>query len=1061
MKKILPFAALNLAISLAQGVGVFTADWNGDISIEDDSKDKVAFRCVGWGQNWEYYSTFTLTDKEVVRTDDSYAVTGKLRLKDGKECALLQSVSLAGKSGSVEKYALSFALEGNEFSGLRGVTTDFVGNMGMMREGKVLVDGVPFSFPEKTNPDKFSATLDAKKIELVFDDGVLTINCIGRPFIQDDRKFGNDTFSIRFDVPKRGGGYEADLEMEFKRPSFDFVPLGGLFNATLDTQYAMPSHERVGFVKYDLASPNSAVKIGAGESLEIPANGKAAPFAYILSAGESLANIDLRTKSGGQTSGVSKLKSSAKVWTSELKDGKTLAVYSNKIGLDGQNCDSLIIENRTDAPVYILAATLSDTGCPAEKLFCHIITAGSDYFPIEYIPEVVKGSALDFSFLMDAPAGKYGFATPQGDDVEFEKRPGKPAKFFGNNTSMYGSFPPKELAGKVADSWARTGYNLCRIHYAYDELLADMDSPDGTGLKKDMLDKLDFFIAKLKERGIYITTDLYISRHFKEGVIEPEFKYDTYRLDDKKALFFLSKNARENLKKFSANLLNHVNPYTGLALKDDPALISINLVNENTIVQLARYSNLAPVFQKKYREWLKEKNLPYVADNDGLQFEKFLTEVEEEFYQDMKTFLRSMGVKAMLTDQNHMSSAAQSLQSRQYDILDTHTYYGHPVFYKKDWQLPAALINTSSIPKFGAREIGRGAQAIKGKPFSMTEWNHVINNDTSAEGAFLMGAYGALHGWDILCRYAYRHPEHDFKPIKMDFFDTGSNPVISLSERAAALFLLRGDVRQSDMEIPYLVSADFLENASPEKMRQKHDIGELYLRLALVGSPKIIFADKISDIKLPPKSPFALISEKGWEKAKLGVPTLEAWNMDDLKKAQDILGKDMIDAEKGVYTSSTKEMQMDAPKGVWKLVTPRSEAFIAPKETPVVGKFAKIETGRNWAAVLASSLDSSPLEKSSRILVLHLSDIKNTNMLFGDPQKENLLDWGGLPLLLRRTVTAMTLNLNPDEWTCYALSANGERLGKVEIQKSGRRAKLSLDTRSVYGPALAYELVKK
>ena len=70
-------------------------------------------------------------------------------------------------------------------------------------------------------------------------------------------------------------------------------------------------------------------------------------------------------------------------------------------------------------------------------------------------------------------------------------------------------------------------------------------------------------------------------------------------------MFFLSEKAEKNFQAFAANLLNHVNPYTKLAWKDDPALLSLSLVNENTIEATVNADTL-PLYNARFEKWLKE-----------------------------------------------------------------------------------------------------------------------------------------------------------------------------------------------------------------------------------------------------------------------------------------------------------------------------------------------------------------------------------------------------------------------------------------------------------------------
>lgn len=51
----------------------------------------------------------------------------------------------------------------------------------------------------------------------------------------------------------------------------------------------------------------------------------------------------------------------------------------------------------------------------------------------------------------------------------------------------------------------------------------------------------------------------------------------------------------------------------------------------------------------------------------------------------------------MLTDQNHWTGYYVTLTRKDYDIIDTHAYFGHPSFIEKKWQLPSKMKTKSSI----------------------------------------------------------------------------------------------------------------------------------------------------------------------------------------------------------------------------------------------------------------------------------------------------------------------------------------------------------------------------
>ncbi len=99
-----------------------------------------------------------------------------------------------------------------------------------------------------------------------------------------------------------------------------------------------------------------------------------------------------------------------------------------------------------------------------------------------------------------------------------------------------------------------------------------------TELDPVRMDQLDYLVFCLKQRGIYIVSDLYVSRHLEVGEI-PEFPGQRVWQETFKPLLFVLDSVMENWKRFTANWLNHRNPYTGLTWKEDPALVSVSLVN--------------------------------------------------------------------------------------------------------------------------------------------------------------------------------------------------------------------------------------------------------------------------------------------------------------------------------------------------------------------------------------------------------------------------------------------------------------------------------------------------
>lgn len=210
---------------------------------------------------------------------------------------------------------------------------------------------------------------------------------------------------------------------------------------------------------------------------------------------------------------------------------------------------------------------------------------------MEAVKPVVAGSILDFSGMLDAPAGKYGWiTTDEAGHFTAEKAAGKRFRFYGPNLCFSALCLDKPTAEKLADELARLGYTSVRFHH-YDDALSDRKGGDSTELLPEKLDRLDYLFYCMKERGIYITLDLYCSRRFRDGELPEAPVRDGYAM---KQLLPVYAPARENWKKFVRNLLTHRNPYTGLTWGGDPrAFRGVALEREHHLRELERQGETA------------------------------------------------------------------------------------------------------------------------------------------------------------------------------------------------------------------------------------------------------------------------------------------------------------------------------------------------------------------------------------------------------------------------------------------------------------------------------------
>ena len=171
---------------------------------------------------------------------------------------------------------------------------------------------------------------------------------------------------------------------------------------------------------------------------------------------------------------------------------------------------------------------------------------------------------------LDGPAGKYGWTKAVGQNFEFENLPGKPQRFYGVNLCMAANILTHEQSDILADRLARFGYNTLRYHHHENRLIKN-DPNDSTIIDPEKMDQFDYLFAALKKRGIYFTTDVYVSRDVRAAEIYPGEK-GNIAMDEFKNLLPVNAKAMESWKAFARNFLGHVNPYTGMTLAEDPAL---------------------------------------------------------------------------------------------------------------------------------------------------------------------------------------------------------------------------------------------------------------------------------------------------------------------------------------------------------------------------------------------------------------------------------------------------------------------------------------------------------
>jgi hypothetical protein len=609
-------------------------------------------------------------------------------------------------------------------------------------------------------------------------------------------------------------------------------------------------------------------------------------------------------------------------------------------------------------------------------------------------------SPADVSFLLDAPAGKDGFVRVQNGHLV--KGNGARLRLWGVHLTDWsrGSvmLPSKEDAAMWAQTLARYGVNCVRLHFI------DLDAPrgliaaggnDSRRFDAQQLDRLDFLVSELKKRGIYIDLNLNVGRSYKAG----DGVRDHDRIRWAKGMTLYDPRLIELQKEYAKQILTHVNPYTKLEYRHDPAIAIVEILNENALwvgfnaptpyyndMLTSQYNDwlettLTPAERQRLREitgapvdsLIPRLRGPEVGSAPRERYDaemRFITHAESKFYLDMAKYLRdSLGVKVPITgtaDHSHTGSSYPMLSSlAKLDIMDGHTYWQHPG--------SPPPVNTPMVnDPLHSTVVKLSRTAVAGKPYTVSEFNHPFPNDWASEGFPILAAYGSFQDWDAIMIYTFEPKrDADWSPYVGDPFDISLDPVRMTQMAAGALMFLRGDVRPA-----------------------RQTVNRSYTREQLFESRKL---DRSLQPYFTPGFPLSTPLRHGSRISAFDGPPTETF-----------AGSDSMP-----IVSDTRQLSWQVSpentNGIVTIDTERSQALIGFVRTG--GKSTKNLTAHidnSFASIVLVSLDSNPLSRTARMLLSAGSRVTNAGLQW-NPERTRTLNFGGPPSLIEPVTGAIVL----------------------------------------------------
>lgn len=661
--------------------------------------------------------------------------------------------------------------------------------------------------------------------------------------------------------------------------------------------------------------------------------------------------------------------------------------------------------------------------------------------------------ALDLSPFLKAPAGKHG--PIRAKDGHFFTGDGERFRIWGFNLTGSTCFPEKSDAPMFAEFIARRGINSIRFHYldsnwGNNATLFDPDLDHTQALQASQLDKLDFFVAELKKRGVYSNFNLNVGRHFRKGDEVKDFEL----LGLGKTVSYFDERIQKLHAEFARQLLTHVNPYTGLAYIEEPALMIVELVNENSIVeswvkgrtqgQLTEPSrsiwrDIPPSYAEKltqhYNEWLmtqlnpKElkrlrqecqiqphESVPRLAPwqfskASNLRFQteaRFYIHLELQYFNRMYRFLKDeLKCQALVvgsSDHNHHMSGLPHLKSTsQMDVVDSHVYWQHPAGNWMEDIQNSAMVNEPL--KSTVVQLSRSK--VVGKPFIVSETNHPAPSDYATEGIPILAAYAQFLDWDGIYFYTLSHgspKEWDTRhPMQ---FDMGPDPVKMTNFSAAAYMFYRQDLK----------------------------IAERTHRLKYTNE-QVLESLRLEDHHFPFYSP-------GLDPA---IPLVHGLEIANFASKTPVAHPKLTNTDRNRLLSDTGELawvtNTESTMGYITVNTPKTQilcGYIGKENASLDNLAVNLESA--FCSIIISSQDNLPLKSSSSILVAATSKSAPQNMKWKDQTlRKTLIHWGALPMQMKALQGTITLkNLEKGRaFQVTAMDANGMTLGHhIETQEN-------------------------
>ena len=624
-------------------------------------------------------------------------------------------------------------------------------------------------------------------------------------------------------------------------------------------------------------------------------------------------------------------------------------------------------------------------------------------------------SFVDLSYLNDKPAGRHGFIQAKGSELVFGD--GTPARLWGFGLQAGTLYlhtkdgkPDREIIDRHARRLAQLGVNLVRLtHVDSDWVHPQLIAPGPTteNVDQQAVSTLFYWVKALKDQGIYVWVDMITYRPFLKGDDIPGFEEISAHGHNKQrplaeGYSYLNPRIEELWRKTSKQLVTRVNPHTGLALMDDPAVAGIMVWNENDFTAHGGLAFLPDHNNPWHRKLYLQKERAFAARTGFKPAELFATwmpgagklllnDLEYDWNHRAAEYLRGLGVKSPICAGhlwgNMPCSSLAALTAG--DVIDSHIY------------TPSDFLGLN--PRYAGGPGQYLAMArLADRPKIISEYN--MEDGGPKYDPFTVAPYisalAAFQGWNALMLYGYS--QDGLRGQGYSMWSVYNHPQSMALAPAAALLYREGHVSLAakTVFVPLSRQQAFFEDVSEQTSRTLRTVPERH-RLTL-GLPEV--------------------KELPWLRPTVAPP--EALAVTDLDRDFIPPGDEVV--------SDTGQLRRNWLKGIFIVDTPKTQMVMGwIQGQPLRTADATFSIAVPKAAVALSSLDRQPLRQSKKILISTIA-----RMVTGADKQARTEPVAGTIIV---TSTAKGLRLVP-------LASDGSRLAAIPLEARDGTYSIALPT---------------